>query len=177
MKKYIKPVLFYGGFNKAKSALRRIAQERRLYILMYHRVDTRSYPFFEDVVYPKDFEMQVCFLKKNYHIVDISQLDSIESCQTNDKDCIALTFDDGYRDVFNQAFPILKKYNVPATVFLATGYIDTHKLLWYDRLSWILYKTITIPDIKNSLNTKYPPILHTMLRHFFQQSLRSDSTS
>jgi peptidoglycan/xylan/chitin deacetylase (PgdA/CDA1 family) len=40
----------------------------------------------------------------------------------------------------------LKKYDVPATIFLATDYIGSNRLLWYDKLSWILYKAVNLPD-------------------------------
>ncbi|BBO68077.1 hypothetical protein DSCA_20070 [Desulfosarcina alkanivorans] len=114
------------------------------------------------------------FLKKKFRIVDISRLDQSEYFQANNKDCIALTFDDGYRDVYSQAFPILKKYNVPATVFLATGYINTLRLLWYDRLSWILYKTISIPDIKKLAKYEiHPKIAHDVCSFFSEKPSNS----
>ena len=48
--------------------------------------------------------------------------------------CIAITFDDGYRDNFVCAFPILKKLGIPATIFLATEYMDSGQLPWYDQV-------------------------------------------
>src|SRR5262249_50143640 len=47
---------------------------------------------------------------------------------------VAITFDDGYRDNYDCAFPILKKYNLPATIFVATGAIGTGQLIWHDRV-------------------------------------------
>ena len=47
---------------------------------------------------------------------------------------VAITFDDGYRDNYDYAFPILKKYQLPATIFLATGAIETGNLIWHDRV-------------------------------------------
>jgi peptidoglycan/xylan/chitin deacetylase (PgdA/CDA1 family) len=48
--------------------------------------------------------------------------------------CAAITFDDGLRNNFEVAFPILRELNVPATMYLATGYVGTDDLLWQDRL-------------------------------------------
>lgn len=54
---------------------------------------------------------------------------------------VAVTFDDGYRDNYINAFPILKRYSIPATIFLATGAIDSGKALWHDRVFSVFRKT------------------------------------
>ena len=50
----------------------------------------------------------------------------------------AITFDDGYRDVYEQAFPLLMRKGIPATVFVATNYVDTSGVLPHDRLYLLL---------------------------------------
>ena len=49
-----------------------------------------------------------------------------------------ITFDDGYRDNYEVAFPILKAEGVPATFFITTGLIDTPKLPWWDEIAWMV---------------------------------------
>jgi peptidoglycan/xylan/chitin deacetylase (PgdA/CDA1 family) len=50
----------------------------------------------------------------------------------------SITFDDGYKDNFSYAFPLLKKHHVPATVFLTTGPIDSRSLLWWDKIAYVV---------------------------------------
>lgn len=58
---------------------------------------------------------------------------------------VCITFDDGYQDNFEYAFPILRHYNLPATIFLTTDLIDTKEMLWHD----IVLQTIK--GAKNSI--------------------------
>jgi len=54
---------------------------------------------------------------------------------------ISITFDDGYQDNFLNAFPILQRYGLPATIFLTTGSIDSREPLWFERLALAFKKT------------------------------------
>lgn len=51
---------------------------------------------------------------------------------------VVVTFDDGYKNNYLYAFPLLKKYNVPATIFVTTGFIDRTTYIWPDRLEYII---------------------------------------
>ena len=53
----------------------------------------------------------------------------------------AVTFDDGYRDNYECAFPILQRYRIPATIFLTTGVIDSGEPLWFEQLAEAIKKT------------------------------------
>ena len=64
------------------------------------------------------FENQIMYLKKNgYTSINFNEIDQ------NKKKQIIITFDDGYKDVFVNALPILKKYNFKATCFFVTNLI------------------------------------------------------
>ena len=152
MKNYLRPLLFYGGFSFAKIVARRILAKQRIFILLYHKIDYKAPPFFGVAVRPDVFEKQICFLKKYYNIVDLADLNQLEQLdRTSPSDLIVITFDDGYRNNHRHAFPILKKYNVPATIFLATDYISNNQLLWHDKLSWILYTAAAVPADRKRL--------------------------
>ncbi len=87
-------------------------------VLLYHAVsDDRDFPSSSGTnLTPAQFERQVLFLKQNYSVV---RLGSGEN--SSGKPPLAVTFDDGYRDSFENAYPILKRYNLPATFFLTVS--------------------------------------------------------
>ena len=57
------------------------------------------------------------------------------------RNALAITFDDGYRDNLTHAAPILARHGLPATIFLATGFIGTAEVPWFDRLAQRFKKT------------------------------------
>lgn len=85
-------------------------------VLNYHSIGSNS-KFSLNI---NEFEKQIIFLKNNYEIIS---LDEIEKNKNYKKINIIITFDDGYEDNFLYAFPILKKYSVPATIFLVSDFV------------------------------------------------------
>jgi hypothetical protein len=114
--------------------------------LMYHRVIPKDKP--EDVeagmyVEPETLEAHVRFLKKYFTIVPIPELSfstKNNSGSFEGKPPCILTFDDGWYDFYEYAFPILKTCQVPATVFLPTDFIGTRKWFWTDRLAKLFFQ-------------------------------------
>ena len=134
----ISSLLYYtGALNRCRSYMK---QSQFPLILYYHRV--RDFDETVDVglsISVENFENQIQYLKKNYNIVPldsiVKKMRNVEPSSLTD---IAITFDDGYKDNYENAYPILKRYNVQATIFLTTDYIGTNKLLWWDKLIFIL---------------------------------------
>lgn len=102
-------------------------------ILCYHRVGVGGVPLYSEL--PGEvFEAQMRYLKKHYRLLSLEEI-----CRgLEDPACaesgVAVTFDDGYRGVYDEAFPILNKYQIPATVFLTVNAIETGQVAWYDRI-------------------------------------------
>jgi CelD/BcsL family acetyltransferase involved in cellulose biosynthesis/peptidoglycan/xylan/chitin deacetylase (PgdA/CDA1 family) len=110
------------------------------HIFIYHRINDDYDPFLPAV--PVDaFRRQMEFLKKHFPILGLNEVAN-NSFPPNEKYCVAITFDDGYRDNFVCAFPVLKALNLPATIFLTTGCIDAAELPWYDQVSWAFKLTM-----------------------------------
>ncbi len=83
-----------------------------------------------------EFEKHIIYLKNNYQIVPLKELfDSNFNYAAQSAKRIAITFDDGYENNFLYAYPILKKYSIPATIFVVSKTIESNEyLLWYDYL-------------------------------------------
>src|SRR3989344_6080806 len=96
---------------------------RRLHgasILMYHSVGFNN-KF--STVTPRNFDRQLQFLKKHkYTLVTLSEIIRRKENNESLKNCVAITFDDGYQDFYTNVFPLLKKYSIPATVFVVTDF-------------------------------------------------------
>jgi len=93
-------------------------------ILMYHNIE--KMPQGNDLfVTPAQFEEQMRFLRdRGYNIVPLSELaDDILSGKPVPRNTVVVTFDDGNENNYINAFPILKKYRIPATVFMVSDYI------------------------------------------------------
>lgn len=85
------------------------------------------------------FERQIIWLNKHFNIVTLESLeDSLSNKMHSKKPLCAITFDDGFKNNYKNAFPILKKHSVPATIFLTTGFVERDNYLWTDVLEYAL---------------------------------------
>ena len=104
-------------------------------IIMYHSVSPNADPENRLVVSPGTFERQMRYLKNHkYNVVSLKEVAYLLTHNVKiPSKTIAITFDDGYRDNFQYAFPVLKKYNLPATIFIILNEVGRSQ---QDRLSW-----------------------------------------
>ncbi|HTZ11643.1 MAG TPA: polysaccharide deacetylase family protein [Candidatus Margulisiibacteriota bacterium] len=110
-------------------------------ILMYHSVNPVKNPYIRSlIVSPESFRRQMRFLKeRRYNVVTLKQLgELIASGGKIPPRTIAITFDDGYRDNYTYAFPVLKEYKIPATIFIIIDEVGrlVKDKSGDDRLSW-----------------------------------------
>ncbi|MGD0152479.1 MAG: PAS domain S-box protein [Thermacetogeniaceae bacterium] len=127
--------------NVSKISLAGLQQQRlqipstyknKVAVLMYHDVNPNSH---QDInVTPDRLDADLTLLQQEgFHIISIAQMAAfMEHRATVPEKAIALTFDDGYQGVYQYAFPVLKKHNAPAAVFII-GY-DTGRVTGY--LTW-----------------------------------------
>ena len=112
-------------------------------ILLFHRVDNNQLGMESGL--RLDVSLFECIIKnlvKKYNIISLEELvDCIKGNARLPRHSVVLTFDDGYKSVYTNAFPILKKYNVPATVFLTTSFIGSKEVAWWDKLEYAIGRT------------------------------------
>jgi len=114
-------------------------------ILAYHRIwDIRcedAFPFDVELVSASvaEFRWQMEYVRENFDPITFAALlDILEGITPAPPRPIIITFDDGFEDNFENAFPILSALEIPATIFLSTGYIASQQTFWYDRLAHML---------------------------------------
>lgn len=137
--------LFYGFSAMFFRLTNCLAKQKGVIILMYHRVND-SLPPGELVTSVKTFRAQMRYLKRYCDVLDVQQLRDIFShpvqMRGRCRPQVVITIDDGYRDTYLNAFPILKEFDLPAIIFLATGFIGTDKKL-------ARYVNMPSPDMMN----------------------------
>lgn len=107
--------------------------------------------FITETGYQKRFEKQLKFIRKHYNICN--PRDFYNSKQQNGIS-IFLTFDDGYKDNYDIAYPLLKKYSIPAAFFIVTSLPDTNDWLFHDKLRFLVQNGKIIQDEAEEVLTK-----------------------
>jgi peptidoglycan/xylan/chitin deacetylase (PgdA/CDA1 family) len=108
-------------------------------VLNYHRVGNGNQTLFDRGLWSADAEAftdQIRFCKSQ---LDLITPDDIPRVVAHGRGRYAMiTFDDGYRDNYEIAFPILKAEGVSATFFITTGFVDSPRLPWWDEIAWMV---------------------------------------
>jgi peptidoglycan/xylan/chitin deacetylase (PgdA/CDA1 family) len=129
------------------SGLPHVRHRGRVAILTYHRVVSDQMVRDECIqpgmyVRAQSFEDHIAYLHKRFDIISLDEL--LDLWRTNrlksDRSYCVITFDDGWKDNYQFAFPVLMKYRVPATIFLATDFIGTARWFWPDQMMLLLEK-------------------------------------
>jgi peptidoglycan/xylan/chitin deacetylase (PgdA/CDA1 family) len=124
-----------------------IRHRGRVVILTYHRVVSDQMVRDEHIqpgmyVRAQSFEAHIAYLRNRFTILSLDEL--LDLWQTNrlksDRSYCVITFDDGWKDNYQFAFPVLMKQGVPATIFLATDFIGTARWFWPDHMMVLLEK-------------------------------------
>ena len=124
-------------------------RRRQLLVLMYHRIlpaDDKRAALEQPgmVVYPETLQMHLRTLKQHFEIVSLDDwLERAGQNQSLPKRACALTFDDGWLDNYEQAFPILIQEQAPATIFAVSDMVGSSQSFWPERLSGLLHHGLT----------------------------------
>ena len=115
-------------------------------ILVYHRIAQLSTDPQLLAVSPKHFSQHLEVLRSYYNPISVMELiEGIKQKKIPDR-AVVVTFDDGYRDALYTADPLLKKYGIPATLFVTSGYIGSDQEFWWDELERIFLEPGILPN-------------------------------
>ena len=147
MSRTLKESLLYLGTGMLSTiGLPRLLQSclyrKQLAILMYHAVirdplEVADWCFLDE----KSFGRQIEYVKRHFRVIPLSDAASLLNSDSLDGPTLVITFDDGYQNNYEVAFPILAHYECPATIFLTTSYVDSDQIPAFCRLNLALSLT------------------------------------
>jgi peptidoglycan/xylan/chitin deacetylase (PgdA/CDA1 family) len=113
-----------------------------LLILNYHRVGDQTLTPYDSGTFSAttaELDWQVGWLKERYPIVTLAEAVEIVHGRTKPtRASVLITFDDGYKDNYDEAFPVLKRHGASATFFLPTLFVGGHQLPWWDEIAYMV---------------------------------------
>ncbi|MEK6750952.1 MAG: polysaccharide deacetylase family protein [Chloroflexota bacterium] len=129
---------------------------KSLTVINYHRIDNPHQPDFDSFkpnisASPPMFAEQMDYLKRWFNVVSVNDVVQwLHGKHDLPPYAALITFDDGYLDNYTQAYPILRKNNFPAVIFLTTGHIETDAPFYWDMAAYCFFHTskdhVTFPD-------------------------------
>ena len=145
--------------------------KREVSILCYHSIDSNGNRY---SVESKDFYRQMDYLRKNYAVVSLEDiLHFAEGLRDLKRKSVAITFDDGYSDNYLNAYPYFKKYGIPATIFVTTGYVGKEMSLDNKNLPTLSWSEIKIMS-KNKIEIGAHTISHLKLTEIELDDVRKE---
>jgi peptidoglycan/xylan/chitin deacetylase (PgdA/CDA1 family) len=124
----------------------------RAVVLMYHRVIDRedrhkAYSHPGIIVETPTFEEHLRFLRKHFHVASLGEFrGQMMSGRPFARRTCLITFDDGWQDNYTHAFPLLAKHELPATVFLTSGFVGGGRSFWQESLAHSLFVALGAED-------------------------------
>jgi peptidoglycan/xylan/chitin deacetylase (PgdA/CDA1 family) len=139
MKRLFLALIWYSGLLH----LLLFVNRKKVTILMLHGVaaahpESKWSPLWPRIT-PATLDRVLSQLGRYYNFVSLDDaVAMLAGDQPSRDNSIVITFDDGYRNNVTEALPILRKYDIPATFFVATGFVETGRSYWIDRLDFAL---------------------------------------
>ena len=112
----------------------RLRGNRGVCVLMYHRITRRGDAFPGTDL--DEFVRQMRWLRRTCDPIAPEQFEAALQAPSPGRPPVLVTFDDGYRDYCDHAYPVLAELGIPSLVFLATSFIDRGGLIWTDAVTW-----------------------------------------
>lgn len=122
-----------------------LTRKNGLYCFNYHRIGDCTRTQFDPNIYScsaQQFKKQLQFIKKYFQVIALDEaLLLAENKLPLSRRYALITFDDGYIDNYEEAYPILKEEKISAVFFIPTDYVDSNIIPWWDEIAWMLKNT------------------------------------
>lgn len=115
-------------------------------ILMYHRIASPERDLWNLSVTPENFAGHLEVIRQQAQPMSLRELAAAQRGGGVPDRAVAITFDDGYADNLHHAKPLLEAKQIPATVFITTGHLDSNREFWWDELERVLLQAGTLPE-------------------------------
>jgi peptidoglycan/xylan/chitin deacetylase (PgdA/CDA1 family) len=135
-----KKALYYGGYYDVLGRLNAPGENRLLIIFYHNLVEDKDFGGAWNRGCPSrgHFDAHVKFIKAHYRVISVEEAaKEIINKGRLEMPSVAITFDDGYASMYSIAFPVLRKHDVPATIYLPTDWINRKMIPW-----WITLKDL-----------------------------------
>ncbi len=103
-------------------------------VLLYHRIAAPSEDPWQIAVSEQTFDRHLGFLASEYTLLPLAELVDAARRRRLPERALAISFDDGYADNLVRGLPLLEKHGIPATFYIATGYMREPREYWWDEL-------------------------------------------
>ncbi|MBI3802511.1 MAG: polysaccharide deacetylase family protein [Nitrospirae bacterium] len=127
----------------------RCPAQNRLFMVGYHAVVESAEEAAEAGMMPQQlmsralFEKEIDQIGSHFDFLSIDQaVEFVEGKRQLKRDSVVVTFDDGYKGIYDHAYPILKRKGVPAIFYLCTDYVGTSRHFDHDRLFFLIHKAM-----------------------------------
>jgi hypothetical protein len=131
-------------WSGASFLLERLPTKSMLLVLNYHRIGNADDDQFDPGVFSAtadEFDSQIAHLKRRVSLVSLEEALSFISGSAQEKRPryrVLITFDDGYRDNYQTAYPILRSHGVQGVFFLCTGMVGSCQVPWWDHIAYVV---------------------------------------
>ncbi len=134
----MKDLLLKLMFNSGVFAPFRLVHRSQSLILTYHRFSEDESPHKTSA---RTFTEHLHYLQKYYDVVPLTRITEAVKNGYSAPRLAAITIDDGHHDAYEVAYPILRNFGFPATLFVVTDFLDEKDWLWTDKVRFITAKT------------------------------------
>jgi peptidoglycan/xylan/chitin deacetylase (PgdA/CDA1 family) len=128
---------------RLRGLLQRVPGWRGVLVLNYHRVGDYVASRWDRSLWSASEELldgQLAVLAGEAEVIGPADVEAALGDGSRGRR-VLITFDDGYRDNYEIAYPLLRRHGLSATFFLATGFIDRSRVAWWDEIAWMVRST------------------------------------